>query len=568
MRRLPPVATASIFACCAWLAGCGGTSDAPAASPGAGGDDLAIAADVGERLARFARVEIGADLASVPEADRAALVDILAAAREFDTLFRLQVSAANPELAGRLAAARGPRAEPARELFRLMQGPWDRIDGDAPFVGGEPKPPGAGFYPVDLTKSELDSWLAAHPGDREAFVGERTVIVRDGDGLRAVPYRERYAEPLGRAATRLRAAAARTTNESLARFLAMRADAFLSDDYYESDMAWMDLDAPVEVTIGPYETYEDGLYGYKAAYEAFVTVALPAESAALARYKERLPWLERNLPIADEHKNLKRGTESPIRVVDVLFTAGDANRGVKTIAYNLPNDERVREAKGSKKVLLRNVIRAKFDRILVPIAERTLTAEDAARVSFDAFFDEVLHHELSHGLGPGTIVKDGRPSEVRLELEEHYSTLEEGKADVMGIHNILALVEQGEMPADLRRTLDPTYVAGLFRAARFGVHEAHGQGVVAQFNYLLEKGALAIDDAGRYATVAEKFPGAIRDLLHDMLMLQATGDYAGTVAFLDRYGHPTAPLLAAIERLGDVPVDLDADYSQAAELMR
>jgi hypothetical protein len=295
---------------------------------------------------------------------------------------------------------------------------------------------------------------------------------------------------------------------------------------------------------------------------------LPAESAALARYKERLPWLERNLPIPDEHKNLKRGTESPIRVVDVIFTAGDANRGVKTIAYNLPNDERVREAKGSKKVLLHNVIRAKFERILVPIAERTLAAEDAARVSFDAFFDEVLHHELSHGLGPGTIVVDGRPTEVRLELKEHYSTLEEAKADVMGIYDILALVEAGEMPADLRRTLDPTYVAGLFRAARFGVHEAHGQGVVAQFNYLLEKGALAIDAEGRYSTVAEKFPGAIRDLLREMLMLQATGDYAGTVAFLDRYGHPTPPLLAAIERLADVPVDLDAVYSQATGLAR
>jgi hypothetical protein len=394
------------------------------------------------------------------------------------------------------------------------------------------------------------------------------VIVRDGSGLKAVPYREAYAAPLARAAQRLRVAAEMTSNASLARFLRTRADAFISDDYYESDMAWMDLDAPVEVTIGPYETYEDGLFGYKAAYEAFVTVALPAESKALARYKERLPWLERNLPIPDEHKNFQRGTESPIRVVDVVFTSGDANRGVKTIAFNLPNDERVREAKGSKKVLLRNVIRAKYDQILVPIAQRTLTPADAARVSFEAFFDEVLHHELSHGLGPGTIRKDGRTTEVRLELKELYSTLEEAKADVMGIYDILALIEQGEMPGELRDTLDPTYVAGLFRSARFGVHEAHGQGVVAQFNYLLEKGALAIDGDGRYATVPAKFPGAIRDLLREMLMLQATGDYEGTKAFLERYGHPTPPLVAAIERLHDVPVDLDAVYGQAAELAR
>ena len=325
----------------------------------------------------------------------------------------------------------------------------------------------------------------------------------------------------------------------------------------------MELDSELEPTIGPYETYEDALAGYKASFEAYVTVALPEESKALARYKERLPWLEANLPIPDEHKNRQRGTESPIRVVDVVFSAGDANNGVKTIAFNLPNDERVREAKGSKKVLLRNVIRAKYDTLLVPIAQRTLAPEDAARVSFDAFFDEVLHHELAHGLGPGTIVKDGRTTEVRLELQELYSTIEEAKADVMGVYDILALIEQGEMPKELRASLEPTYVAGLFRSARFGVGEAHGQGVVAQFNYLLDRGALEIDAEGRYRTVSEKFPGALRELLAEMLMLQARGDYSGTKAFLERWGQPTPPLLAAIERLKDLPVDLDADYPQA-----
>ena len=528
------------------------------------GLELVLAADVAERLARFAETEIVADLEPLSDQDRRVLDEIVAAAREMDIIFRLQVSRQNPAYEAELAGAKGDLAEAARDLFVLMQGPWDRLDADAPFVGTEAKPPGAGFYPEDMTKEELQAWIDAHPGDRDAFVAERTVIVRDGEALRAVPYAEYYRAPLVRAAQRLRIAAEMTSNESLKRFLSTRAAAFLSDDYYESDVAWMDLDAPVEVTIGPYETYEDGLFGYKSAFEAFVTVALPEESRALARYKERLPWLERNLPIPDEHKNLKRGSESPIRVVDVVFTAGDANRGVKTIAFNLPNDERVREAKGSKKVLLRNVIRAKFDRMLVPIAERTLAPEDAARVSFEAFFDEVLHHELSHGLGPGTIEVDGRKTEVRLELKDLYSTLEEAKADVLGIHNILALIEEGEMPRELRASLDPTYVAGLFRSARFGVHEAHGQGVVAQFNYLLEKGALEIDDQGRYRTVADAFPGAIRELLAEMLMLQAHGDYDGTRAFLERYGQATPPLLAAIERLEDLPVDLDARYPQAA----
>jgi hypothetical protein len=379
--------------------------------------------------------------------------------------------------------------------------------------------------------------------------------------LIAVPYSKEYAEWLKPAAQLLRDGAALTRNASLKKFLDLRAAAFENDDYYASDVAWMDLDAPVEVTIGPYETYEDELFGYKAAFEAFVTVNLPKESAALARYKERLPWLEKNLPIPDADKNLHRGAESPIRVVDVVYGGGENRAGVQTVAFNLPNDERVREAKGSKKVLLHNVMHAKYDRMLIPIAKLVLDPAQVKDVSFEAYFDEVLHHELSHGLGPGTITVDGRKTEVRLELKDLFATLEEAKADVMGVYNILALIEQKEMPAELRASLEPTYVAGLFRAARFGVDEAHGQGVVAQFNYLQKKGALEFDPQGRVRAVSEKFPGAIHDLLHDMLMLQARGDYAGTKSFLDTYGKPSQALRDAIGRLKDVPVDIRPIYS-------
>ncbi|HET6345773.1 MAG TPA: hypothetical protein VFH51_12630, partial [Myxococcota bacterium] len=253
--------------------------------------------------------------------------------------------------------------------------------------------------------------------------------------------------------------------------------------------------------------------------------------------------------------------ESPIRVVDLVFTAGDARKSVQTIAFNLPNDERVREAKGSKKVLLRNTMKAKYDRILLPIAERVLDPAQVKDVSFDAYFNEVLHHELSHGLGPGKITVGGRKTEARLELKELYTALEEAKADVMGVYNILALIDQGEMPASLRQSLEPTYVAGLFRAARFGVDEAHGQGVVAQFNYLVQKGALSVGADGRVHAVSEKFPGAIRDLLHDMLMLQARGDYAATKTFLDTYGKPTQGMRDAIANLNkSVPVDIRPIY--------
>jgi hypothetical protein len=413
------------------------------------------------------------------------LEHLIAAAREMDPIFERQAWEGNPALWQEMQAWQGPAADAARALVKIHKGPWDRIDELKPFIGAKPHPDGAGFYPEDMTKAEFEDWIAKHPEQKDAFTSLTTVIRREAGGLVAVPYSKAYAEWLGRAAQHLGTAAGLTANASLETFLEQRAKAFVSDDYFESDMAWMDLDAPVEVTIGPYETYEDGHFGYKAAFEAFVTVALPQESAALGRYKERLPWLEKNLPIPDADKNLKRGTASPIRVVDSVFASGDARRGVMTIAFNLPNDERVRGAKVEEGAAAQRHAR-QVDRSS-PIAQRVLAPGDAPRVSFDAFFNEVLHHELSHGLGPGTITRDGKKTEVRLELKDLYSTLEEAKADVMGIYNILALIGEGDMPKELRDSLEPTYVAGLFRAARFGLHEAHGQGVAAQFNYCSRK---------------------------------------------------------------------------------
>ena len=542
---------------------CGRDGEPAAAPPASGAEDIMVAADVAERRARFAPTRLEADLESLAAADREVLGELVRAARLMDEIFLRQVWVENPALEERLAAYDGPDAESARQYFRINFGPWDRLDAMQAFVGTTPHSEGAGYYPADMTKGELEAWLAEHPEDEQSFRSLTTLIRRQEGGLVAIPYSEAYREWLEPAAGHLRRAADLTSNESLARFLRTRADAFLSDDYYESDVAWMDLESPVEVTIGPYETYEDGLFGYKAAFEAFLTVDVPQESAKLAGYKQELPWLERNLPIPDEHKNLGRGTESPIRVVDIVFTAGDTKAGVQTIAFNLPNDERVREEKGSKKVLLRNIIQAKYDQILVPIGREVLTEEQVGNLSLDAYFNEVLHHELSHGLGPGKITKDGRKTEVRLELRELYSTVEEAKADVMGVYDILALVERGKMPEELLTTLPPTYLAGLFRSARFGVHEAHGQGVIAQFNYLQEKGALEVTPEGRYRVLPDAFPGAIRDLVHDLVMLQAAGDYEGTALFLETYGKPSPELLAAIDRLEGVPVDIEPVYPQA-----
>jgi len=326
----------------------------------------------------------------------------------------------------------------------------------------------------------------------------------------------------------------------------------------------MDLDGAIEVTIGPYETYEDGIFGYKAAFEAFVTLKDPVESARLDKFKDELPWLEENLPIPDADKNLSRGSESPISVVDELFVAGDTRSGVQTIAYNLPNDERVREAKGSKKVILRNIMEAKFDQILQPLAQILVAEDQLADLTAESFFLHTLWHEMSHGLGPGKITIDGRETEVRLELKETYSTLEEAKADAMGEWAIFILTRAGRdyFPETIFRQQSATYLAGLFRSVRFGVGEAHGQGNAIQFNYLVEKKAISYNtETQRFSIDVAVFEGAVAELVEDLCRIQADGDYAGAQAFIATYGGLSADLAAGLQRLSDIPVDVDPVFS-------
>ncbi len=526
----------------------------------AGAGDLAVASDVAARRARFEPVTMNADLAALSPDDRAALAHLVRAAHLVDEVFWRQAWTGNPRLRERVARLEGPLAEPARAYFRIMYGPWDRLEGFEPFIGRRPHPPGAGFYPEDMTREEFEAWLAAHLGDRKAFTSPTTVIRRRDGALVAVPYSREYREWLEPAARELEAAAAATDNPTLARFLRLRAEALRSDDYYESDLAWMDLEGPLEVVIGPYETYEDGLFGYKAAFEAFLCVTQPEDSARLERYTATLPLLERSLPIPDEHKNLHRGTASPIRVADEVLTAGDARAGVQTLAFNLPNDERVREAKGSKKVLLKNMMRAKYDAILEPIAARVLPPGEDGKLLFSSYFHFVLFHEMAHGLGPGRIVVDGRETEVRLELKDLYSAIEEAKADVVGAWSLYLLAGRGTVPREVVEHLPWTYTAGLFRSARFGVAEAHGLGVVVQFNWLLEHGALEVTPEGRFRPVPSRFREALEGLAHELLMAQALGSYDRARELVDRYGTPSPTMRALLESLADVPVDVEPRY--------
>lgn len=517
------------------------------------------------KIAQFVPAVITADVSSLPEPEKQAMQKIVAAAKLLDPVFDRQAWAGNPALRAKLAADTSDHGKLLLAYFDLMRGPWDRQDHFKPFATDQAHPAGAGFYPEDLTADAFKTYVAAHPEKKEALESLTTVVVRDGSDLKAVPYSQQYADWLKPAATLLVEAAGTTQNKSLEKFLTSRAAAFASDDYRQSDKDWMDLDSRVEPTIGPYETYEDDLLGLKASFEAYVTVSDPAASAKLAHYKKLLPDMERNLPIpAGAHG--KRGGDSPIRVVDLVFTSGEARTSVQTIAFNLPNDEAVRKEKGAKKVLLRNLIETKFDRIMRPLAEKIIDPSQTSLLSADAFFDETLFHELSHSLGPAFVKDSGDKKEVRVALESDFSAIEECKADVMGAYSVLYLIKRGELPKELHDRLLVSYFAGLFRSTRFGVAEAHGQGAAVQINRYLEDGAAKLDPSTKKLTVdLAKLEGSIGKLVRDLCVLQWNGDKAGADALLAKYGVASDTMNAVMAGLDDIPVDVKPIYPLAGE---
>ena len=515
------------------------------------------------KVQQFAKADLAADVSGLPESEKKALEKIIAASKLLDAVFDRQAYAKNPELREKLAADTSEEGKQKLVYFDIMRGPWDRQDHWKAFAIDQEHPKGAGFYPEDLTAEEFKKYVEANPDQKEALESLFTVVERKDGKLVGIPYSEKYAEWLKPAAALLKEAAALTENESLKKFLELRADAFLSDDYYESDKAWMDLESLVEVTIGPYETYEDELLGLKASFESFVTVTDPKASENLKKYKNYLPEMEQHLPVPDEVKT-ERGAESPIRVVDLVYTSGDARKSVQTIAFNLPNDERVRKEKGAKKVMLRNIIETKFERILRPISERILDESQLQYLDASAFFNEVLFHELSHSLGPAFTEKDGEKVEVRMALGASYSPLEEGKADVMGAYNILFMIEKGEFEKDFREKLLVSYFVGLFRSVRFGVAEAHGKGAAMQINRFLEDGAATYDEKTTKFTVnLDQLEKSIAKLTGDICMLQHNGDKAAVDAMLEKYGVMSPPMKAALDKVADIPVDIRPSYPLA-----
>lgn len=519
---------------------------------------------------RFAPVDLAVDLSALPDNEKAALAKLVQAARIMDSLFMRQVWSGNETLQLRLLEDSSPLGKARLEAFMLNKGPWSRLDHDAAFIPGVPeKPKGGHFYPAGATKQDVEAWIASVPeAERPQATGFYTTVRRAPDGkFIAVPYSVEYQGELEVAAALLKEAAALTTQPTLKVFLEKRAAAFLTNDYYDSDVAWMELDSSVEPTIGPYEVYEDEWFNYKAAFEAFITVRDDAETAKLAKFGGLLQDIENNLPIAPKLRNPKLGSMAPIRVVNQVIASGDGNRGVKTAAFNLPNDERITKEKGAKRVMLKNVQEAKFNNVLMPISKIVLSEADQKNVAFDVFFTHILMHELMHGLGPHNIKVAGKESTVRQELKDTYSAIEEAKADISGLFALQYLINKGQLPKEMEKTMYTTFLASSFRTIRFGINEAHGKGQAIQLNYLLDAGAVQVAKDGRFSVNPAKAKDAVKKLTGEIMTLQAEGNIKKAQELIAKLGNIRPPVQKMLDQLKDVPVDIEPRFVTAQQLM-
>ncbi len=527
---------------------------APATEPAA---TTPAANAIAAKVAAYAEVTLTADLSRLGEGDRQAIGLLLQAGEVMDALFWKQVWGDKDALLKDIA-------DPAtRRFVEINYGPWDRLDADRPFVEGiGARPPGAQFYPADMSKEEFAA--ADLPGKDSLY----TVIRRDAAGkLVVVPYHEAYKDELDQAAGLLRQAGALVSDAGFAAYLKLRADALQSGDYQPSDMAWMDMkSSPIDVVIGPIESYQDALYGTKAAFEAFVLVKDIEWSERLARFAQHLPALQRELPVEDKYKAEMPGTDADLNAYFAIYYGGDANSGAKTIAINLPNDEAVQLAKGSRRLQLENTMRAKFDTIMSPIADQLIDPEQRAHVQFDAFFENVMFHEVAHGLGIKNTL-DGKGT-VREALTDLAGSYEEGKADILGLYMIGKLGEMGELDAAKLKDNYVTFLAGIFRSVRFGASDAHGRANMVAFNYLQREGAFARDQAsGHYRIDFDKMALAVNGLSAKILTLQGDGDYAGAKALQDELGQVGPALQADLDRLQQQNIPVDIVLKQGREVL-
>jgi hypothetical protein len=553
----------------AFLVGCGGEQSADSSGSGtqANAGDTHIEAPEAtdppppellidrDRLSIYHPVELNPDLGGLSQDQREMLGLLIDAGKIMDDLFWRQSYGDPTPL---LASIDDPEV---RAFVELNYGPWDRLNGNEPFLAGYvEKPAGAQFYPEDMTREEFEAWN--NPDKRNPY----SMVHRlDSGNLLLVPYSAAFREPLMQASDLLREAAGLAESEAFAEYLKLLARALMTGDYTESDMAWMDVrDNDIELVFGPIENYEDQLFGIRTAFEAFVLLKDQAWSERLARFAALLPALQRGLPVPDEYKAEEPGTDADLNAYDAIYYAGDANAGAKTIAINLPNDEKVQLEKGTRRLQLKNTMRAKFDHILVPIADLLIDEAQQQHITFDAFFANVMFHEVAHGLGIKFTV-DGKQS-VREALAEHQSAIEEGKADILGLHMIGQLIDMDEWDGDLHDH-HVTFLAGIFRSVRFGASSAHGKANMVAFNWFLEQGAFERNaDSGRYAIDFEAFGGAVDSLSNRLLTLQGNGDYAATGAFLEEYAQMPEFLGDDLARAGQAGIPVDIRLVQGKEV--
>ena len=523
---------------------------------------LVVAPDLEQRVAKFKPIHIPFDSSSLTDRERKMVDKLVDAAGLLDSIYWRQSDPEGLKLYLSLATSKDGRDQMLREYLKINGSRFDLIDDNKPFVGTEPMPPGRGFFPTGLTRSEFDTYVAAHPDQRAALYGPQTIVRRDGNALEAVPYHTAYREFLVPMARDLREASELTDDPAFAKFLQLRAHALLTDDYFPSDLAWLDLKNPkFDIVFAPYETYLDGLLGVKTSYGASVMIRNDPESKKLAIFQQYVPQLQESLPLARADLPSKHGKQSPMEVVDAIYRAGDLLHGYQAVADNLPNDPRIHEQKGSKKIFWKNFMDARVNYIILPVAQRLMRPDQAQLVTGDGLLRFVTLHEISHGLGPAYARTGGRQADIREAIGPQYSALEEAKADITGMLCVKWLVDHGVIPRDELNGIYASFLGETFRTIRFGIAEAHGQGAMMEFNYLAGQGAIRRDPStGLYEVNFEKMPGAIALLAKELLEQEATGDGARTEEWFKKYAVMPPELAAALQRASDIPVDVDPTF--------
>src|SRR5882724_744293 len=522
--------------------------------------NLTIAKDLDRRLARWRPVKMPLDKSGLSPQELRLIDKLVEACHYLEDIFWRQSDPEGLELY--LSLAKSGRDRDLQRLLVINGGRFDLIDENQPFVGTEPMPPGRGFYPKGVTRAELEQYVRGHPEKKAEIYSPYTVVRRAGSGFAGVPYHTVYRQWLDPAAAALRAAAALSQEPKFAGFLSARADALLSDDYFPSDLQWMDLQDPkIDLIYAPDETYLDGVLGVKASYGASILIRNLQESQKLAVFQQYVPGIQDALPLDPADRPSKRGLRTPMEVMDAPLRAGDLRHGYQAVADNLPNDPRIHEKKGSKKIFFKNFMDARVNEIILPLARRIMRPDQAAQASADGYLSMVIMHEISHGLGPAYARVHGKQVDIREAIGPVFPGLEEAKADVVGMFGVKWLVDRGALPKSRLPVYYASYVAGIFRTVRFGIAEAHGRAEMMEFNYLAEQHAILREASGRYAIDYNRIPAALASLSKELLETEATGDRARAEKWFAKYDAMPPDLKAALDKASDLPVDLDPVFS-------